>query len=137
MWTWIVFYSLLLSLAQHMGNLLVKMFRPDNIVRNPLVGRKQYSYRDEVGILHNCPLWKGRLLSIYCAVFSLAPIVLAVVMWFFAEWWQCLIALTVGLIVRTLFLKAFTLRPKSSLYYIELAAIPVCLALTVYFLTWY
>ena len=139
MWNWICCYCLSLTFTLHLGNLIVPAFNKKNMIRNPLTGRSQYSvWNEELRTNINYSLKKGVLLSLYASLMSLILLASAVGMWFLADlWWECLIALFLGLIVNIIYARLVKLEIDSTIFYVELVANPLIYGLMVYFLIWY
>jgi uncharacterized protein YneF (UPF0154 family) len=136
---WISFYILSLIFGLHLCSFIACAYNKNNVVFNPIINKKQYSYRDaNNGRMINHSWTKGRLLLLYGLIVILMIILISILMWFVADsWWYGLIALVLGGGLMIIYNKYIYLQSDTGLYYAELYSTPVFLSLTIYFLVWY
>lgn len=136
---WTSFYIISLVFGLHICSFLAFAYHKNNIVFNPLINKKQYSFRDAInGRMVNHSWIKGRLLWFYGLIISLVIILISILMWFVADsWWYGFIGLVLGGGLTIIYNKHVYLQSDTGLYYVELYSTPVFLLLTIYFLVWY
>lgn len=129
MWTWLFLFVPAFGLAKGLTDCFNESFNPSNIVEDQVTGIHKYHVYGIREYYISMP-W-GNLINTLNLLIIFSSIILVILSFFFAEhWWQGLIAIVGGFILRAIFRVFGDVQFRSFLYYVEVIACPVLIVLS-------
>lgn len=129
MWTWLFLFIPAFGMAKGLSGCFNHAFNPNNIIEDPATGIHMYRVYGVRKYYISMP-W-GMLINTLNLLIIFSSIILVILSFFFAEhWWQGLIAIVGGFILRAIFRVFGDVQFRSFLYYVEVIACPVLIVLS-------
>lgn len=131
MWTWFILFLPAFGMAKGLTDCITAAFNPQNMVPDPITGKKYYSFRGANFQTYTLSLRAGMRINNLSLLIMFGSIGLVILSFFFAEeWWMGIIAFLGGFFLRIIFRIFGDVEFRSPLYYIEIIACPILLILS-------